>query len=782
MIRDVLLRGFAGVALLAGALAAAGEATAQTAPDTGTVTGRVVLAVDGSPVHGATVVVVGTRRSATTDETGGFRIDSVPVGTHEVIAQREHLSADRQTVTVTAGETVEIAFALGLEARHESIAVTASAVGISTTFDSFSSVSSLDSLDLALARGPSLGETLAGQPGVALRSFGPGSSRPIIRGFDGDRVLIMQDGVRTGDLSSQSGEHGVTIDPAGLERIEVVKGPATLLYGSNAIGGVVNAITPQEAFRATPFDGAIGGFSVDTASNNGQAGGSGTVQYGRGPWTVWAGGGSRRSGDYASPRGVVENSGTVLHNGRFGAGWTGSRVYASAGVNLERSRFGVPFAGLFHGGHAHDHADEADDHDDELEIDLRSTRRELRFDAGLRDLAHAFAHNVKVIFASTGYDHEELELERGVESVGTRFENDTQTLRIEVEQQRVGRLTGRLGVEWLGRDYRAEGAEALSPPTRQRALSAFAYEEVDFGRTRLQFGGRFEHTRYRPGDRPASGHQHDEHAHEADEHDDEHEAPPVVSRSFDGVSGSIGLHRAIGETGAFVVNATTAARAPALEELYNFGPHVGNLAYEIGNPQLALERTLGLDVSFRRRAGAFTGEANVFVYDVANFVYLDFTGELVGGLREVEFRQDDSRFVGAELTGEIEFGPDVHLSASVSSVRAELTSTGEPLPRIPPVSGRIRLEIPWRGLSFDPEIVWAAPQRRVFRDETSTAGYALLNLGATWFIVRPHATHAITLGLRNVTNTEYRNHTSFLKEFVPEMGRSVKATYTVRFF
>src|SRR5690606_21690222 len=134
MIRDVLLRGFAGIALLAGALAAAGEATAQTAPDTGTVTGRVVLAVDGSPVHGATVVVVGTRRSATTDETGGFRIDSVPAGTHEVIAQREHLSADRQTVTVTAGETVEIAFALGLEARHESIAVTASAVGISTTF------------------------------------------------------------------------------------------------------------------------------------------------------------------------------------------------------------------------------------------------------------------------------------------------------------------------------------------------------------------------------------------------------------------------------------------------------------------------------------------------------------------------------------------------------------------------------------------------------------------------------------------------------------------------
>jgi iron complex outermembrane receptor protein len=782
MIRAVSLRGLLVLAILA---IAAGQAAAQSATGGATLSGRVLLTPDDVPVHGATVIVVGTRRTASTDDEGRFTIANLPAGTFEVIVQREHLSADRQTVSLAPGATVEVAFALGLEALHENISVTASATGVSTTFDSFSSVMSLDSLELALSRGATLGETLAGQPGVAVRSFGPGSSRPIIRGFDGDRVLIMQDGVRTGDLSSQSGEHGVSLDPAGLERIEVVKGPATLVYGSNAIGGVVNAITPQEAFRATPFDGAIGGFSVDSGSNNGQAGGSGNIQYGKGPWTIWAGGGSRRSGDYSSPLGTVENSSTLLHNGRFGGGWTGAHTYVGVGANVERSRFGVPFAGELH-GHHHDGEEQHEDDHDALEIDLLSNRREVRLDTGLRELSNAFVHNVKAVFASTRYDHDELEVEGGRQTVGTRFNNATDTLRLEVEQQRAGRLTGRIGAEWFSRRYDAQGEEALSPATRQRTVSAFAYEELDFGRTRLQFGGRFEHTRYRPGERPAGGHDHDEldagHDHAEEEHGHDHEAPDARPRSFDAVSASIGLHRELGETSAFVVNATTAARAPAIEELYNFGPHVGNLAYEIGHPDLGVERTLGLDVSFRRRSGPLTGEINLFAYDISNFVYLDYTGEFIGVLREMEYRQGDSRFFGAEVSGEYEFGPDIHLSASVSSVRATLSETGEPLPRIPPVSGRIRLEIPWRDFSFDPEIVLTAPQRRTFRDESSTDGSALLNLGATWFIVRGHATHAITVSGRNLMNTEYRNHTSFLKDFAPEMGRTLTATYTVRFF
>ncbi len=777
MFRIASGKGGALAALMAVAISA--SAAAQTPPGEGAIAGRVTFAVDGGPVHGATVIVVGARRTTTTDADGTFALPNVPVGTYEVIAQREHLSAGRQTVTVAAGQTATVDFALVIEALHEEVAVTASASGTSTVFDSFSAVTTLDSLELAINRGTTVADTLAGQPGVSLRSFGPGTARPVIRGFDGDRVLIMQDGVRTGDLSSQSGDHGVGIDPAGLERLEVVKGPATLLYGSNAIGGVVNAITPQDAFRAEPFTGVVGGVSTDVGSGNGQAGGTANVQYGNGPWTVWGGGGYRRSGDYASPSGRIANSDTSLGTGRFGLGWAGERTFLGLGGQVERNRFGVPFASTLH-AHAHDEDDhdEPDGHDDGFEIDIASLRRELRLDTGLRAMRGRFADNLKATVAVTDYQHEEIEVAGPTETVATRFDNDTRTARVELEQKRLGRLTGRLGMDWLGRSYTPSGAEALSPPTRQGSLSTFAYEELHFGRFRVQLGGRIEHTAYRPDERPAGAHDHDE----GDDHDDEHVAPPVRDRTFTGASGSAGVHADIGSTGAFVMNLTTASRAPALEELYSFGPHAGNLAFEVGNPDLGLERTIGLDVSLRRRASRVSGELNAFVYGIRDFVYLDFGDTLVDGLREADYRQGDSRFTGAEASGTVELGGGSHVEASLSYVRANLTATGEPLPRIPPLSGRLRFEMPWRGLTFTPEVVLTRAQRRVSHDETSTAGYALVNVGASYFVVRGHATHAFTLSARNLFDEEYRLHTSFLKDLAPEMGRSVKLTYTVRFF
>ena len=258
-----------------------GTVEAQTL-STGSLSGRVTLASNGDPVHGATIIVVGARRQTTTGDDGTYRIDNVPAGAYEVIVQRDRLSTARQAVSIVAGQTATLDVTLSVGV-HEAVTVTASATGASTTFESFSSMTTVDSTAIAKRLGATLADVLENEPGIAKRTFGPGSSRPIIRGFDGDRVLVMQDGVRTGDLSSQSGDHGVSIDPAGLTRIEVVKGPATLLYGSNAIGGVVNAITPQDIFRSTPFSGTLGGVSLDGGSANAQTGVAANVQHGTGP-------------------------------------------------------------------------------------------------------------------------------------------------------------------------------------------------------------------------------------------------------------------------------------------------------------------------------------------------------------------------------------------------------------------------------------------------------------------------------------------------------------------
>jgi iron complex outermembrane receptor protein len=757
---------FIALAVLAGR-----SAYSQSASTT--ITGTVTLEATGDPLHGATVLVTELRRSVTTDEQGRYSIANVPPGTYEVLAQREHLTTGRRVVTISEGEAATADFALVLSGVHEDITVTANPTGAATTFEAFNAVSSLDAIEIAENIGGTMAEVVEGLPGVSKRSFGPGSSRPVIRGFDGDRVLIMQDGVRTGDLSSQSGDHGVTIDPAGLQRLEVVKGPATLLYGSNAIGGVVNAITPQESFRTTPFEGTVGQLSADGGSANRQAGLSGSVQFGRHNWLVWAGGGGRRTGDYESPIGEIENSATRLANGSAGFGYTGNRGFFSVGAQIEDWRYGIPFAGAFH---AHE-GEEEETHEGEdapgLLLDLDGRRQDYRVDAGARNLTGPVG-TFRVALNVIDYHHDEIEDEEGVETVGTALDNRLLVFRAEAEQAVRGPLSGRFGLWAQWRDYEAAGEEALAPATTQNTIAGFAYEEMNLGRARLQFGARVEHNGYTPDARPeAEGHEHE---------GEEHEPPEVRDREFTAFSGSIGVHADIGSSAAFVANLTRSVRAPALEELYNFGPHVGNLAFEIGNPDLERESSVGLDVSLRRRVGPVTGEISGFVYTIDNFVFLSFTGEEVDGLREAEFLQADSRFAGFDAEGSFDLGRRVHLHVGAGYVRARLTDTDEWLPRIPPFHGRIELEIPWRELTFGPELVWTADQDNTFREEQPTAGAALLNVGVTWLRSTGHASHVVAIKAYNLTDEEYRLHTSFIKDLAPEIGRGIRVSYSVRFF
>ena len=742
--------------LVAGALA-----TTASAQETGTVRGEVSFTASGEPVHGAVVLVVGPALVALTDEDGVFEVPEVPTGTYEVLAQREHLTAPRQTVTVQAGETVVVDFRLTLTTIHEELTVTATAGGQTTAFEAFNAITTLDAFDLVTDAQGSLGEVLQNQPGVANRSFGPGASRPIIRGFDGDRVLLMEDGVRTGDLSSQSGDHGVTVDPNGLERVEVVRGPATLLYGSNAVGGVVNAVTPHESQRDAPIPGTHGQFGADTGSANGQAGTNASLQHATGRLLVWAGGGTRRSSDYNTPEGTVENSATRLSNGRAGVGYLGDRLFASGGFQVEDGRHGIPFAGVFE----ERGEEETGTPEEEVFIELASRRQVGRFDAGMRNLPNGVIDGFRVVFNVIDYQHTELETTAGVESAGTVFDNRAYVLRAEVNQRQTATLAGKFGVWSKVRQYVATGEEALAPATDQTALAAFAYEELDFGRYRVQVGGRVERNAYTVAAR-AEG----------------HEAPDVRDRTFTGASASAGIQVDLGENVAFVANVTRSYRAPALEELYNFGPHVGNLVFEVGNPDLEREATVGLDLSLRRQSSRFRGSVNAYVYDIDNFVFPAVGDVEVDGLRLAPFRQGNSRFAGFEVAGSVQLAGTVWVNVGVGMVDAELTDTNEALPRIPPLRGQVSVDIPYRGFTVSPEWVFAAEQEQVFRNETKTDGYSVFNLKASYVWPLQHMVHILSVSGYNLTDELYRSHTSFIKNLAPEVGRGVKLAYSMRFF
>jgi len=714
----------------------------------GAIEGLVTLQANGQPLCGASVLVAPAARRAITDENGRYRISGLPPGRYEVMAHMHPLGDAKRTVKLEGEETVTVDFALAIAPIHEEITVTA-AGREQLPLETFQSVTSLELADLMTKAATSLGEVLEGEAGVAKRSFGPGSSRPVIRGFDGDRVLIMQDGMPTGTLGSQSGDHAEPVDVGTIERVEVVRGPATLLYGTNALGGVVNVITEHHQEHEHAHVGVRGFLTGTGGTNNGLAGGSGGFEWGAGQWLLIGVGGGTRNGDYSSPSGVVANSGAQIKNTAVSLGRFGGRGFFRANYGIQDGLYGVPV-------HLHSHAqvEEASNHADDHEhgpVKLDWRRQNARLTGGLLNLGSS-VEKFTVNLDYSDWHHQELA--GGV--VGTEFFNRQWSYRAFFNQKPKGSWIGSFGVNGLRRSYKVRGEEQITPEVTQTGFAIFGLEEVSVRQVRLQAGGRLETNRYHPKQRP--------------------------ERSFTGFSGSAGVNLPLWPNGVAVASYSYSYRAPAIEELYNYGPHHGNLAFEIGDPNLARERANGVELGLRHRSARLHAEAGFFYYRLSDYVYLAPTGKIEDGLAVAAYRQADARYRGAEALVHIGLRPQVWLNLGMDTVNAELRDTRTPLPRIPPLRGRIGLEAQRGNFSIKPELTLVARQDRVYVNETPTAGYALLNLDGSYTLVRRNALHILSVSLFNATDRLYLNHVSLIKDYVPEIGRGVRLAYTVRFF
>jgi iron complex outermembrane receptor protein len=720
---------------------------------TGTLQGVVTTEAQKLALHNATVLIVQLGRSAETDEEGKYEIRGIPPGSYDVVAHLHALTDQRRTVQIAAGATVVVDFQLSLSHLRESITVTASGRE-QTTFESFQSVTAVDSLQLASKNSVALGEVLEGQPGVAKRSFGPGSSRPVLRGFDGDRVLVLNDGLATGTLSSQSGEHAEPIDATSLDRLEIVKGPATLLYGSNAIGGVVNTISEHHSVHEHPHQGVRGHITTGANSINAQGTASTGFEYGREKWMVWGSIGRQDAADYSSPLGRVENSDARQSSASSGFGWFGHRPFFSLTYSAHDGRIGVPFAGEFHShegegeedGAGHDHAGEA-----AARVSETYTLQNTRLNTGARELG-SFVERFRVTASFSRWIHREMENS----DVATIFDNKALNYRVMFDQKKAGPLQGSFGFQGMYRDYLSSGEEALSPPVRQDNFALFTLQEIGIERVKFQLGGRLEHNRYVP--------------------------VGLERRSFTGFSGAAGIRVPLWKGGALVTNYTHSYRSPALEELYNFGPHVGNLAFEIGDPNLRREKADGVDLSVRHANERVRGQFDVFYYRLGDFVFPALSGEIEHSLPVVLFQQGNARFVGGEALLDVRLHPKVWLNLAADAVNSKLTETNTPLPRIPPLRGRVGLDVQHKGFRVRPEVIMVHSQDDVYPAETPTAGYALVQLDASYVLADAHTAHVFSVTGFNLGNRLYRNHLSFIKDLAPEVGRGVRFTYSLRFF
>jgi iron complex outermembrane receptor protein len=621
------------------------------------------------------------------------------------------------------------------------------------------SVTVVASDELDRVRAATLGETLANQLGVSSSQFGAGASRPIIRGLAGARVLMLEDGIDAMDAATLSDDHAVTVEPLAADQIEIFRGPTTLLYGSGAVGGVVNTVTTRIP-AAAPEDGLEGAFELrgDTAA---AARGAAVRLDGGGAKLAWHfDAGHRDSDDYEIPGfahadvdastaglddafGLLPNSAAESQSAALGASWLAQNGFLGASLNVFETLYGIP-------AHTHGHAGE-----EGVRIDLKQRRLDVR--GGWDGLGSAI-DGLDVRLGVGEYEHVELE----ADATATRFTNDATELRLELTHRAVGRWTGALGVQLGDREFAAIGEEAFVPPVDTSTKGVFLVEELALPAWKLSFGGRVEAQTHAPSsDLPRF-------------HD------TAASFAFGGV-------RSFGDGYSFVASAALSQRLPVAEELYSDGPHLATGVVQIGDAFLRAETAQHLDLGIRGGLERLDWSVTAFRTRYEDFIYLADTGALdpVDAVPIFVYTQADAEFNGLEA--EV-FVPlldndtnELDLRLFTDYVRGELAS-GETLPRLPPLRYGARVEYHDERLLIGFEAVRYGEQDEVAPFEDETPGYTLMNADARW---RLNGMSGIELELflnaSNLGDEEARKHTSFVKDVAPLPGRNYTLGIRSRF-
>lgn len=675
------------------------------------------------------------------------------------------------------------------------VVVTASPIP-SSLFDLAQPASVLTEEKLRQQLASTLGETLARQPGINSTYFGPNASRPVIRGLGGDRIRVLQNGLGTMDASNTSDDHAVAADPIALKRVEVVRGPAALLYGPNAVGGVVNQIDGripehrlERAFSGradvrvdSPSSGKVGALMVEGGAKNG--------------WNYHLDGFRRESENLAIP-GFAQTAAQRATTGSTAAGkLPGSQAKADGGAIgtsyvWDKGYLGASFQGL------------NNDYGVVIDPAVNIRLHQRRFDvAGAFLQPFEGLQSIKYKVGRADYRHTEYD----AGAAGTIFNSLAYNARIEALHNQVGPLEGAIGYEVRDEKLSATGDEAFLPPNRTSINSLFMFEELKWDTFRLQFGGRVDFVNATAEAVPTHPNNF---------------FPSANSRSFTTGSGSLGLvYRPVQEwSGALNVSYTQ--RAPTVTELYANGPHAATGVFEIGNRNFNSEGNLSLDLSVRRETGHITGRAGFFYHRFSNFMTplastlggaslvngdgvnaddgsnggvagdgvadrdADADGNADDSFNVVAFRGVRAEFYGFEglVTWHLleEETQSLHLDLKSDYVRARDLSNNSSLPRIAPLRFGGELGYDRGPFSSAVEVLRVERQGSTAAGERPTPGYLMLNAEIAYkFGSSPNSVEIALRGL-NLLDQEARNHVSFLKEVAPLPGRgamvSLRATF-----
>lgn len=732
---------------------------------TATVTGRVVTQ-EGEAAKGSEVRIVGLGVRVAADGQGRFVLREVPFGERVLEVSSERWGQAFRRVTVDGSSPPELVITVAPVYATEALTVSIGQEARGRT-ELYQATNVLAGRELRSRVTSSLGESLNREPGVNSTYHGPGSSRPVIRGLGGDRVRVLDNGLDVADLSDSGPDHAVSVEPLLAERIEIIRGPATLLYGGSAIGGAVNVIDNRipTDLPARFFTGSVAGEASTVAD---EWNGSGRFEGALGAFAWHLEGLRRSTNDYRIPDsaaaedpaeagadpGLLENS--ALETTRFGAGvsYMRRRGYLGTSWAALDTEYGVPGEIELEGEEL---AVGVEPEAEEERVAVDSRHRRFDVEGALR-LDEGFLREVRARLGVTDRRDQELE----GDEVGTRKENHQWELRIEARHHKRGPARGTLGFQFGRRDFSALGVEAFVPPTETNRWGLFLYEEIDAGkRVRFQLGARVDRQ-------------------------DAESSTEGLDIDHTGFSASVEANIEVNNRVSLAFSASRSAKLPSVEALFSEGPHLAKGQFEIGDPGLLLEKGLSLDATVHARAGRVSGELSGFVNRFDDFIFLDITGEERLGLTLLRYGQEDALFAGfeAQATVELVRRPSVgRLALDLSSdyVWAELIDRDEPLPRIPPLRLRSGLRYDRGGWEARFGVQHVNAQNRVATFEGATKGYSMFDALVGYRILRRGVVHQLSIQGTNLTDQLARDHVSFIKDRAPLPGRNLQATYRLSF-
>lgn len=603
-------------------------------------------------------------------------------------------------------------------------------------------VTVLNGRELSLKRESTLGETLNGIPGVSSTSFGPNASRPVIRGLDAERVRIMQNGVGVVDASSLSFDHAVSVDPLIIEQVDVIRGPAALLYGGSAVGGVVNAV--DHRIPTEKLEGITGRTEVRLGGPANESNMAGVVDVGNGQIAIHADAYARKSNDLTIPgfavsnrkaladgklqtnNGTLKNSSATSDGGALGASLTFDNGYLGTSYSGFNSNYGTVA-------------------EENVRIDMKSQRWDIASE--FTELGN-IVNRIKFRLAHTDYQHQEIDA--GI--VGTTFKNSGIEGSLEAGHGKIGNMSGVVGLQFQNTTFAALGEEAFVPSTNSQSKALYVYEELPIEQFKFSLGGRTEYTTVDAGAWTKN--------------------PSAQNASFNPTSYALGGLYTFTPNWTLAGNISHNERAPSYFELYADGAHLATGQYELGNSSFSKERSNGIDAQIRWKGGKNSFSAGPYYTRFSNFIGLLNTGTDVDGLPVAQFSAVAATFKGFEAEGKFNLHDHLDLKLTGDYVRATNLSSGEALPRIAPLRLGASLQYQKNSLGARLNVLHAFAQERIASNELATNGYTNLSALVTYKLPTK-VNIELFAKANNLLNQDIRDSASFLKDIAPQGARSL---------